>query len=157
MFKQIQDSNYYVSEEGKIFNQKTGKYLQGSLDKSGYLRFRLKGKNVSIHRMVLEAFSPRPDMTLLEVNHIDGNKTNNKLGNLEWVTHQENMTHAVHNNLTQNCSNVGIKNGRAKLTEEQVRAIRQDNRTCQEIANEYGLVKSTVSAIKNYRLWRNVK
>ena len=157
MLKQIQASNYYVSEDGKIFNKKRGKYLNGSLDKSGYLRFRLEGKNVSIHRMVLETFSPRPDMNLLEVNHIDGNKTNNKLENLEWVTHQENMVHAVNNNLTQNCSNTGIKNGRAKLTEDQVRAIRQDTRTCQEIANEYGLVKSTVSAIKNYRLWKNVK
>lgn len=62
------------------------------------------------------------------------------------------MTHAVKTKLTKNCSRAGIKNNKAKLTEEQVKAIRQDNRTCQEIANEYGLVKSTISAIKNYRL-----
>lgn len=157
MLKQIQKSNYYISEEGKVFNQKTGKYLQGSLDKNGYLRFRLEGKNVSIHRMVLETFDPRPNMALLEVNHIDGDKTNNKLENLEWVTHQENMQHAVKYNLTKKCSNEGIKNGRAKLTEEQVKAIRQDLRSCQKIADDYGLVKSTVSAIKNYKLWKNVK
>lgn len=157
MFKQIQKSNYFISEEGKVYNQKTNKFLSGSLDTCGYLRFRLKGKNVSIHRMVLETFNPCPNMNSLEVNHIDGNKTNNRLGNLEWVTHQENMTHAVKTKLTKNCSRAGIKNNKAKLTEEQVKAIRQDNRTCQEIANEYGLVKSTISAIKNYRLWKNVK
>lgn len=83
MFKQIQKSNYFISEEGKVYNQKTNKFLSGSLDTCGYLRFRLKGKNVSIHRMVLETFNPCPNMNSLEVNHIDGNKTNNRLGNLE--------------------------------------------------------------------------
>lgn len=155
--EQIKQSNYHVSKDGKVFNKKTGKYLKGSLDKSGYLRFKLEGKNVSIHRMVLETFNPRQDMYKLEVNHINGIKTDNKLENLEWVTHQENMKHAVKINLSQRCSNKGSVNGRAKLIEEQVRAIRQDNRSCQIIASEYDVVKSTISAIKNYKLWSHVK
>lgn len=157
MLKQIKKTNYYVSEEGKIFNQKTKKYLNGSLDKNGYLRFRLEGKNVSIHRMVMETFKPREDMNLLEVNHINGVKTDNRLENLEWVTHKENMTHAVKTELTANCSNKGLKNGRAKLNEEQVIAIRKDKRSYQTIANEYQVAKSTISAIKNYKLWSFVK
>lgn len=155
--KQIYNTNYYVTEEGKIFNHKTGKYLKGSLDKSGYLRFRLEGKNVSIHRMVLETFKPREDMMQLEVNHINGIKTDNRLENLEWVTHKENMTHAKKTNLTNNCSRKGTQNGRSKLTEDQVKAIRHDTRSYQVIANEYHIVKSTVSAIKNYKLWKNVE
>lgn len=157
MFKQIRDTNYYVSDEGKIFNQKTKRYLNGSLDKNGYLRFRLENRNVSIHRMVLETFNPRDDMNLLEVNHINGIKADNRLVNLEWVTHQDNMNHAKQIELTKKCSNQGIANGRAKLTEEQVKAIRQDKRTYQKIADEYHITKSTISAIKNYKLWSHVK
>ena len=83
MFKQFQESNYYVSEEGKVYNKKTNRYLKGSLDRSGYLRLKINGRNLAIHRIVLETFKPIKDMHLLEVNHIDGNKTNNNLNNLE--------------------------------------------------------------------------
>ena len=157
MLKQIKQSNYYISEDGKVFNQKTNKYLKGSLDKDGYLRFKLEGKNVSIHRMVLETFKPIEDMSYFEVNHINGIKTDNRLENLEWVTHQENMKHMVKTNLSQKCSNKGSINGRAKLTEQQVKNIRQDTRNYQKIANDYGVTKSTISAIKNYKLWSHVK
>ena len=157
MFKQIQDSTYYISEQGKIYNRKTKRFLKGSLDKNGYLRFKLNGKNVSIHRMVLETFKPIENMNLLEVNHKDGNKLNNHLDNLEWVTHRQNMEHTIHIKLSEKCSNKGIKNGNSKLTEEQVRNIRKDKRIYSEIAKDYGIVKSTVSAIKNYKLWSEVK
>lgn len=52
--KIIENTNYAVSQEGEVFNTKTQKYLKGSKDKDGYLRFRLGSKNVSFHRMVME-------------------------------------------------------------------------------------------------------
>lgn len=157
MFKRFRDTNYFVSEQGIVYNEKTKNYLAGSKDKDGYLRIQVKKKNLSIHRMVLETFLPKEGMEELEVNHIDGNKLNNSLDNLEWVTHQENMAHAVKTHLSDKCSNAGEKNGRAKLTEEKVKEIRKDKRSLAQIASDYGVTKSTISAIKNYKLWSNIE
>nr|DAF58718.1 MAG TPA: homing endonuclease [Siphoviridae sp. ctxMM9] len=53
----------------------------------------------SVHRLVLENYNPVDGMETLQVNHIDGDKQNNNLNNLEWVTCQENILHAYKNNL----------------------------------------------------------
>lgn len=160
--KQIQNTTYYINEEGKVFNKKTNRWIKGSLDKNGYRRFRLfypdgLQKNVSIHRMVLETFYPVENMNKLEVNHIDGNKDNNNISNLEWVTHEENMSHAKIHSLTNNCHRVGELNSKAKITEDDVRAIRADTRSYQEIADDYDVSKSTIGFIKTYRSWKHVK
>lgn len=65
----------------------------------GYLKVRLtdengKAKNLYIHRLVAEHFIPNPE-NKQQVNHKDGNKTNNHVDNLEWATSSENITHAI--------------------------------------------------------------
>lgn len=71
-----------------------GKMLKANVGKIGYKRVCLAGKNwKNVHRLVAEAFLPNPCKNK-EVNHIDGNKTNNAVWNLEWVTHSENELHA---------------------------------------------------------------
>lgn len=72
--------------------------LKHSINSRGYHRVCLynktKGKRrVRVHRLVAEAFIPNPN-NLPEVNHIDGDKNNNSVGNLEWCTHQYNMQEA---------------------------------------------------------------
>lgn len=74
-------------------------YLKPMNDKYGYLTVGLldgKGKRkiVKIHRLVADAFLGHPDESKCEINHIDGNKTNNNVKNLEWCSHQENLAHA---------------------------------------------------------------
>lgn len=91
------DNRYEVSSLGRIRGQK-GNILKGTQTKDGYKKVGLytngKGKFKYIHRMVLETFLPNEKSDKLEVNHKDGNKENNSLENLEWVTSKENNLHA---------------------------------------------------------------
>ena len=58
-----------------------------------YLYVRLNGHKVSIHRLMMKNFQPINNADSMQVNHIDGNKHNNQLDNLEWCTGSENMLH----------------------------------------------------------------
>ena len=92
---------YEVNEKGEVRNVKSKKPVSGYLEKNGYIRMKFENKclggvvRTSAHRLVAEAFIPNPD-NLPEVNHIDSNRANNHVSNLEWVTHSGNMKHAYH-------------------------------------------------------------
>lgn len=86
-------------------------------DRHGYLLVDLYTGNVrtkcKVHRLVLEAFSPVPNCEGLDVNHIDGDKKNNNLSNLEWCTRRDNLIHAVNTGLTsKNIGLVAYKDGK---------------------------------------------
>lgn len=71
-----------------------GKTLSQHPDKKGYLRLPTRGQGTfKVHRMVAETFIPNP-LNLPEVNHIDGDKQNNHVKNLEWINHADNCRHA---------------------------------------------------------------
>ena len=72
-------------------------------DKDGYKMISTPEKNIKVHRAVAETFIQNPE-NKPQVNHIDGNKTNNMVENLEWVTQEENMGHASRNRLTKHVS-----------------------------------------------------
>lgn len=85
-----------------------GKVLATKTNRNGYVETNLwknnEGKTYSVHRLVLENFCPTRNTTL-EVNHIDGNKLNNNLENLEWVTSSQNKLHrSMLRRLTKNKS-----------------------------------------------------
>lgn len=89
-------TNYEIDTEGNIYNLNTKKYLKGSIGEHGYKYYRLskegKKKMFYAHRLVAETFIPNEN-NLPVVNHIDGNKLNNNVNNLEWVTYSENTQH----------------------------------------------------------------
>lgn len=151
---------YYVTSQGQIYSETTKKFLSTNLDKNGYVKVRLvceDGRHTfSVHRLVLESYSPRDDMNNLQVNHKDGDKQNNDLSNLEWVTCQENIRHACENNLRHNQQ--GALNNATILTEDSVKQIINllltTTQTQKEIGKQFNVSEDVVGAIKNKRNWK---
>lgn len=92
--------NYQVSSKGRIKNIKTGRILTPIPDKDGYLRVHLNNDHTvrRVHRLVGAAFIPNPD-NKPQINHINGDKTDNTIENLEWCTIRENNIHALNSGL----------------------------------------------------------
>lgn len=114
------DSCIEVSSCGRIkSNLRDGRILKATPDKKGYLRISVtlggKKRHFKVHREVAKAFIPNPD-DLPQVNHIDGDKSNNSVDNLEWVTNIENSNHAIKNGLWANVFAASERVNRSRMT-----------------------------------------
>ena len=91
MFKEIPNfNNYLVNTKGTVLNKKTRKRLPQNDTGKGYLQVQFKNKkNYYVHRLVAMTFIPNPEDKPY-IDHIDGNKSNNSIDNLRWVTASEN-------------------------------------------------------------------
>ncbi len=104
IWKDIPNTHYEISDTGIVRNKNTGYIRKPSLGSTAkyYLLYLKdndgKGKNHLIHRLLAQAFIPNPD-NKPQVNHINGIKTDNRIENLEWCTHSENVLHARKNGL----------------------------------------------------------
>lgn len=94
----VTEGRFSVSTFCRVYNNKSGWYLRTHLSK-GYLYVSLAGRTYSIHQLLANAFLGFEFGVGKEINHIDGDKTNNQLDNLEVVSHRENMQHAWKNKL----------------------------------------------------------
>lgn len=95
--------NYDISSDGYIVNKHTNRIIKSSPDRCGYSTVHLyrdgKWYTKRVHRLVAETFSECPNDESWQVNHINGDKRDNRLDNLEYVTPSENMYHAYANGL----------------------------------------------------------
>ena len=95
---------YKISNLGRVKNHK-GRITEGSVHPSGYLWVSVYPYQYLLHRLVAKVFIPNPE-NKEQVNHIDGNKENASVNNLEWNTNQENQIHAVETGLKPGCKRV---------------------------------------------------
>lgn len=159
MWKEI-DEKYEASTDGHIRNAKTKRILHEFKGKDGYLRTQFGGKSRTVHRVIAKTFLPK-DEARIYVNHIDGDKTNNKVENLEWCTFSENMKHAYNNGLMK--SRTGANNGRSILSEEDVRFIRQNCKkrdpiySRKALAERFNVAHQTISAVLSGQNWKQEK
>jgi predicted DNA-binding protein YlxM (UPF0122 family) len=153
--------NYLIYKDGRVFNKLSGKFLTIRVDFFGYCTATVRESVGSqwywkkVHRLVAETYLPNPE-NKREVNHIDCNKENNNLENLEWATSKENKTHAFQNNLY---SCVAENSLTAILTNSQVHEICkhiEDGLDNNSIAEIYSVDKGRISDIRIGRRWKSI-
>lgn len=123
--------SYFFTEAGEIWttnyrNSGRTEIMHPAKDKKGYLRTVLvdndgKNKTIKVHRIIAEAFIPNPE-NKPQVNHKNGNKSDNSVGNLEWATNTENKDHAIKNGLFTK-PKYGLDNPASKYSDEFVKKI----------------------------------
>lgn len=162
------EGRYQVSNLGRVqsflFSREGRLMSPDKAHKGGYVRFHLQfKKTVSLHRIVATAFIPNPD-DLPAVNHIDGNPRNNRVSNLEWISHSDNMRHSwrklesFKNRVA--VSPRGEASPKAKLTDAKVRAMREEyergGTSHQKLAKKYGVSKPGARLAINRTNWKHV-
>lgn len=98
------NKNYIVYDDGRIYSKRFKKFLTPKVNHDGYHRIQIwkdnKCKYIAWHRIIAETFIPNPKNKPV-INHIDGDKTNNYVSNLEWCTQSENIQHAFKTGLSK--------------------------------------------------------
>lgn len=152
--REIESTGYYVTPSGDVYSTNRRRFikLRPGVKPGGYEFVGIRTDTVRyemVHRLVAKAFLPNPRQ-LPAVNHRDGDKRNNHVGNLEWVSHAENSRHAKETGL------MPADHPKRKLTHAQVREIRALQGKYKDIAKVYGICAQNVCNIKRGKTYRNV-
>lgn len=155
---QIKDY-YLIFEDGTVYSEKSGIYLK-PFETNGYLRYGLVKEDGKIqsffgHRLVAMAFIPNNNKERTFINHIDGNKHNNHISNLEWCTGSENMQHADRTGLRKVAK--GERVSSSKLREEDIPKIFEYSKnglTQQQIGDIFGVNRSTIGYVLRGNTWK---
>ena len=161
-------SIYTIDENAIITNTRTGKTLDGWIGKRGYrvVTLRINPDELyprfmkfQVHRLVAQTFISNPD-NKPQVNHIDGNKLNNKLSNLEWVTNKENYDHARRTGLVKTCDDLQYATVDNTTVHKICKLLSEGKRNI-EIIEELGLPddphgKGLITRIRTGRAWKDI-
>lgn len=139
---------YEISDAGRVRNAATGAIFCPSRHSRGYLQVQLKGDGgrreyYTVHRLVADAFLEENLAGRSQVNHLDGDKTNNAATNLEWATQSENIRHGY----STGAYPAGDAHHFARHSEETVEAVRRrraEGVGPTQLAAEFGIPKQTI-------------
>lgn len=122
-----------VLENGKVYRESKDRcrLIKGTLRSNGYLQLTIKNKTIKVHRLVIEAFKGKSDLT---VDHIDGNKLNNSLDNLQYLTREENLIKSI-------AIPIYYDNVKYRSTNELARKLNVSKNTIKYNLNKYGSYK----------------
>lgn len=169
------EGKYLISSLGRVyilerkikdskgrFRSLKGKIAKQATSLNGYKFVGLTSNNVRkihyIHRLVSEHFIER-EKNKEWVNHIDGDKTNNNIDNLEWCTPSENIKHAYDNNL--NVHFKGVSFPLSKLDDDKVKEIRisysSNRKNRKQLADKYNVSAGTIAKVVNNETWKHVE
>lgn len=158
---------YYITKSGEVISRtrKNEIKLKPNKTTNGYLKVVLMGSDgsritVNVHRLVAMAFLENSNEGYV-VNHKDGNKENNSVENLEWVSPKENIVHSWQNGLANTKSIEREKSNLASITEEQamkvVELLSTNLYTDKEISCMTGLsIKGIISKIRRKETWKHL-
>jgi hypothetical protein len=160
---------YWVTNFGRVYSAKSSKWLKLYTRDHKYMcypEFKVNGETTTrVHRCVAELFVEKSDKSKDQVNHIDGNKSNNHYTNLEWVTQTENQQHAwttgLHAKTEEHKRKLSVSNqGKgSKITEKDVRSIFSKFNSGigqNELAVEFGICRQQISAILSGKYWSHL-
>lgn len=154
---------YIVYEDGTVYSVRRKKYLIPTIDKGGYLRVCLVDKSqrikktIQVHRLVAKAFIPNLE-NKQQVNHIDGNKLNNSVDNLEWNIAKENVQHAYRTGLKHGLT--GVRNVMHVYDEKVIKDICELLNTGKYTNKEIAILTNTnqhlVTNIRTGVCWKEI-
>lgn len=145
--------DYEITKDGQIINKHNNHILKPQPNGKGYLRVIIGHKRYFVHRLVAEKYLENKD-NKPQINHKDGNKLNNSIYNLEFVTNQENRNHAIKNNLHL----CGEKCSYSKLKEKEVIYILNNlQKTNSELSKMFNVSRATINDIRKGKTWKHLK
>ena|SRR3990167_10582625 len=159
VFKKIPGWNYQVSDRGRIrsFQKRhKNKFRRPLHTPNGYLNIHLwrnaKCWHIGIHRLVAMLFLGPPPTKYYHASHLDGNKTNNRVTNLQWATAKQNEAQKrIHGRMA-----IGEKNGWAKLKDIEAAEIKKSSLSTKILMARYHVSKYTINDIRAGNLWKHV-
>ena len=160
---------YYVSYDGQVLRKKRYnklKLLKPTPSHKGYLMVKMydtktgRKRTVPIHRLVANTFISEKPGKDYQVNHIDGNKLNNRVTNLEWVTCKENINHGWMHGLYKIENRQGEKGSQAKFNNKQIREaceyMAYSDLTYEEISKITGVSEHMLCKIHTGKCWTHI-
>jgi hypothetical protein len=162
----VENSNYEVSNLGRVrratdgYRTYAGRILNPGKNHDGYVYINLQNKCHMVHRLVASAFiGERPEG--FEVNHVDNNRSNNSVSNLEYMTHDENVKYSADKGRYAESCVRGEAHRSAKLTEEDVRLVRKiydaGLSSYYALSKIYGVTKRAMRLVVQRKTWKHVQ